>query len=183
MNVKGVAFHARRSLVTEEKGAAAWEKYFAELCEKEPLFRQPILPITALPIQPFLRALDLLVATVYGGDPKTWWHFGVTAGKQALTTGQLKGLFKPGESRKLLAFAPKIWAGYFDFGALTTADSGPDTVDLRITGAPTHPYFEGAVVGFASGAIELLGAPKPLPDRLSGFATGSAEVLYRFKQL
>ncbi len=183
MNVKGVAFLARRALVTDEKGAAAWERYLSELGAKEPLFTQPILPITALPVQPFLRALDLLVATVYGGDPKTWWHFGTTAGKQALTTGQLKGLFKPGEARKLLAFAPKIWGGYFDFGALSTFDSGPDTVDLRITGAPKHPYFEGAVVGFASGAIELLGARQAMPDRLKGFVGGDAEVLYRFKQL
>ncbi|MBK7865372.1 MAG: hypothetical protein IPJ65_43605 [Archangiaceae bacterium] len=183
MNAKGVTFLARQALVVEEKGPQVWQKYFDELVKVEPFFKQPVLPITQIPINTLLKSLDLLVATVYARDPKAWWHFGVMAGKHALTKGQLRGLFQRGEGRKLLAFGPKVLTGMFDFGALTVHDVDPTTVELRITGFPLHPYFEGTSMGFASGGLELLGAKNPIPKMISGFATRSKEVVYRFHDL
>lgn len=180
MHVKGVAFLAREALVTAEHGAAAWKSFVDGLKQREPYFDQPVLPVSRIPVELFLPALEQITARFYGGDPETYWKFGISAAKQALTHGQLKGLFARGDERKFLAFAPNIYKSYFDGGALTMHTPTPQQVDLKISGTPHHPYFEGSVIGFARGGLEVLEAKDPIPTRVKGFGIGDDEIVYRF---
>ncbi len=85
-----------------------------------------------------------------------------------------------GDERKFLAFAPNIYKSYFDGGALVVDNFSATEVDLRITGTPHHPYFEGSVVGFARGGLEVIDAKTPVPRRVKGFGKGDDEIVYRF---
>lgn len=178
MNVKGVAFLARQSLVVTERGQAAWEAFVTNFRRREPSFPEQVLPVTKIEVMMFLRFCDELNRAFYSGKPDTYWHFGLAAGKNALGAGQLKGLFQTGETKKFLQFTPQVYKGYFDEGALTYAETGDGHCTVTLTGAPEHYYFEGAVFGFAQGALEFLQARWPEGRKLP---TRPGEVVYRWR--
>ena len=182
MEVKGVAFLARQAMAEVTYGVEAWRRFLADFAKQEPVFLQPVLPVTRLPVVPFLALNDALVRTFHGGDPvQGYWQFGVASGQYALGRGQLRGMFEQGEFRRFLQFTPFIWKGYFTEGELQ-ALPGPDATELRILGVPHHHvYFEYAVMGFAKGGLEALGAKSLEVEALQGYSRGDDEVRYRFK--
>ncbi|WP_338863421.1 hypothetical protein [Myxococcus stipitatus] len=180
MEVKGVAFLAREQMVVEAHGEQAWRDFMADMKKREPVFAQPVLPVTRLPVDAFLRLNEELLRRFYGGDPATWWHFGVKSAEYALGRGQLKAMFSAGDFRRFLFFTPGIWKGYFTEGFIEV-QPGTGYTDLRIVGVPKpHVYFELSVMGFASGGLTALGAKDLKHEVLKGFAKGDPEVFYRF---
>lgn len=182
MDVKGVAFLARQALMEAQHGAEAWRTFLSDFARNEPVFAQPVMPISRLPARAFLALNDALLARFHAGDPTAYWQFGEASAQYALTRGQLKGMFQKGEFRRFLQFTPSIWKGYFTEGELKVLPQSADTTDLRILGVPhPHVYFEYAVMGFAKAGLELLEPQVLEVEPLKGFARGDAEVLYRFR--
>jgi hypothetical protein len=180
MEVKGVAFLARQAMAEAAYGVEAWRRFLAEFSKQEPVFQQPVLPVTRLPVKAFLALNDALVRTFHGGDTRAYWQFGEASGRYALTQGQLRGMFEPGEFRRFLQFTPFIWKGYFTEGELQVLP-GPDATELRILGVPhRHVYFEYAVMGFAKGGLLALGARALQVEAVQGYSRGDDGVLYRF---
>ena len=182
MDVKGVAFLARQSLVVKQHGEAAWRAFLTDFARREPVFAQPVMPISRIPAPAFIAFNDALLAHFEGGDPQAYWRYGEASGRYALVEGQLKGMFGPGEFRRFLQFSPAIWRGYFTAGELRVQLKDAETTDLHIVGVPhPHVYFEYAVMGFAKAGLELL-SPKALQvERLGGFSQGDPEVHYRVR--
>ncbi len=179
MNVKGVAFLARQALVVSERGQTAWDAFVTNFRRREPSLPEPMLPVTKIEVGVFLRFCDELNRAFYGGTPDAYWHFGVAAGKTALGTGQLKGLFQKGEAKKFLQFTPQVYKGYFDSGSLTYAETGDGHCTVTLSGAPEHYYFEGAVFGFAQGALEYLQARWPEGRKMPPSKPG--DIVYRWR--
>ena len=181
MEVKGVAFLARQAMAEATYGVEAWRRFLADFAKKEPVFQQPVLPVTRLPVQPFLALNDALVRTFHGGNVEQgYWQFGEASGHYALRQGQLRGMFEPGEFRRFLQFTPFIWKGYFTEGELQVLP-GPEATELRIVGVPFHHvYFEFSVMGFAKGGLEVLGAQVEVQP-LQGYSRGDDGVAYRFR--
>ena len=67
----------------------------------------------------------------------------------------------------------------------TPAHSRPvqpgDVVEVAITGAPPHLYFEYTVLGFLHGALQVLDPAAERPRRVKGFSAGDATVLYEVR--
>jgi hypothetical protein len=180
MEVKGVAFLARQLAVVQDHGEAAWRAFLADFAQREQIFAQPVMPVTRLPVDAFLRLNDALVERLYGGEPKAYWQFGVKSAEYALGQGQLKAVFAPGDYRRFLLFTPGIWKSYFTDGELQARAEGT-AMELRIAHVPrAHIYFELSVMGFAAGGLMLLGAKSLRHEVLKGFSKGNTEVLYRF---
>ncbi len=180
MQIRGVAYLSREGFALKEFGEARWRAFADKMKDTVPFLRSPVLPISLLPVPDFLRLTDGIVQTFYAGDPKTYWLFGEQSAAFALEH-QLKGLFKVGQQRKVLEFAPSIWAFYYDGGVMRCESSGPNTIDLRVSGVPVrHIYFEYGVMGFAVGAVRALGTPNPSCECISSFAAGATESRYRF---
>ncbi len=180
MQVKGVAFLARRLMMVQDHGEEAWRGFLSEFARREPLFAQQVMPVTRLPVEAFLRFNEALVQRFYKGDQKIWWQFGVKSAETALSQGQLRGMFAPGDFRRFLLFSPRIWKGYFTEGELQVRPE-ERYIELRIVGVPRpHPYFELSVMGFVEGGLTFLGAKNLQHEALKGFSKGHAEVLYRF---
>lgn len=180
MEVKGVAFLARQLMVVQDHGEAAWKAFLTEFAATEPVFALPVMPVTRLSVEPFMRFNEALVLRFYGGDPKAYWQFGVKSAEYALGRGQLRAMFAPGDYRRFLLFTPGIWKGYFTAGELQVR---PETefTELRIVNVPRpHIYFELSVMGFAAGGLQMLGATQLQHEVLKGFSRGHTEVLYRF---
>lgn len=182
MHVKGIAYLARESMMMAAHGADTWRSFMADFSRTEPIFKGQILPITRIPAEAFLRLNDALVQRFYKGDPQAYWAYGEQSAQFAMTQGQLKGLFQPGEFQKFLMSTPAIWKGYFDAGELAAIPSGPGTIDIRIFDVPIkHVYFEYSVVGFGKGGMKVPKAPHPDPQLIRGFSKGDDDVLYRFR--
>jgi hypothetical protein len=180
MEVKGVAFLARQSMTVRAFGEDAWRAFLADCAKKDPVFLQPVMPVTRLPVDAFMRLNDALLQRFYGGDVKAYWQFGIKSAEYALGQGQLKAMFGPGDYRRFLLFTPGIWKGYFTVGDLQV-QLGAGFAELHITGVPKpHVYFELSVMGFAEGGLSYLGVKNPQHQVLKGFTKGDPDVLYRF---
>ncbi|NOJ78136.1 hypothetical protein [Myxococcus xanthus] len=180
MEVKGVAFLARQQLMVQTHGEAAWKAFLTHFAKKEPFFSKPVMPVSRMPADAFLRLNDELLARFYNNNPSAYWQFGVKSAEYALGQGQLKAMFSQGDFRRFLLFTPGIWKGYFTEGDLSVLP-GEGHTDLRITHVPRpHPYFELSVMGFASGGLAYLGAQNLEHQVLKGFTRNDNEVLYRF---
>lgn len=180
MEVKGVAFLARQQMMVQAHGEAAWKAFLTEFAAKEPFFATPIMPVTRMPVDAFLRLNEDLLARFYGGNKEAWWQFGVKSAEYALGQGQLKTMFSQGDLRRFLLFTPGIWKGYFTEGDLSV-HPGQGYTDLSITNVPKpHVYFELSVMGFAFGGLTYLGAKNLARQVLKGYTKGDREVLYRF---
>ncbi|QRN97775.1 hypothetical protein JRI60_01420 [Archangium violaceum] len=180
MDVKGVAFLARQAQAEQTFGVERWRAFLAEQAKRDPLFAQPVLPVTRIPADAFLRLNDALTRQFYAGDPQAYWKYGVKSAEYALSLGQLKAIFSKGEHRRFALFTPGIWKGYFTAGDLTAQING-NVAELRITGVPRpHIYFELSVMGFASGGIAYLSGMEISHEVLKGFSRGDPEVVYRF---
>lgn len=180
MNIKGISHLSRQALVIEEFGEARWRAFMTDWTKRNPDFPSHILPISKLPVDPYLQMQDELVKEFYGGDPMAYWHIGIKSGYRALTTGQLKGLFKPEETRRFVLFTPHVWRGYFDGGEIVATSRG-DEVHIEITGAPPHLFFEYGIMGFLQGAMQVLNPKADPPKRIRGFSKGDPTVLYTVK--
>ena len=178
MHVKGIAWLARAEEMVREVGAERWAALVEELKPRVPFLSAPVMPISRIPVDEFLTVNDEAVQRFFGGDEQVYWRFGVTSAEWALSH-QLRGLFAAGEWRRLMLFTPNIYKNYFDGGELV-ADVQPAYADIVIRGIKRpHLYFEYSIIGFAKGALAVLGAPVE-PERLSGFSKGDAEIRYRF---
>lgn len=180
MEVKGVAFLARQQMTVQTHGEQAWKDFLADIKKREPVFTQPVLPVTRIPVDAFLRFNEELLKRFYGGDPNAWWQFGIKSAEYALGQGQLKAMFSPGDFRRFLFFTPGIWKGYFTEGELEVLP-GPGYTDLHIIKVPKpHVYFELSVMGFGWGGLTALGAKDLKHEVLKGYSRGDPDVLYRF---
>ncbi|MCP3100655.1 hypothetical protein LZ198_17435 [Myxococcus sp. K15C18031901] len=180
MEVKGVAFLARQQMTVQSHGEQAWKDFVAEFKKKEPVFGQPILPVTRIPVDAFLRFNEELLNRLYGGDRSIWWQFGVKSAEYALGQGQLKSMFAPGDFRRFLYFTPGIWKGYFTAGEMEVLP-GQGYTDLHILKVPKpHVYFELSVMGFGFGGLSSLGAKDLKHEVIKSFSKGDPDVIYRF---
>lgn len=181
MNVKGIAYLARESMVIDDLGETAWRAFLEAWREAHPDFPATVFPVTRIPTELFLDLQESLVRELYAGNREAYWRHGIASGVFALTRGQLRGLFKPGELKRLVAFTPQIWRGYFDGGELTATFTSDDRAEVAITGVPPHLYFEYTVLGFLHGGLQILDKAAERPKRLKGFSAGDSTVLYEVK--
>ncbi|NMO14498.1 hypothetical protein HPC49_32640 [Pyxidicoccus fallax] len=180
MEVKGVAFLARQQMMAQSHGEATWKSFLTDFAKKEPFFANPIMPVTRMPVEAFLRLNEELLTRFYGGNQSAWWQFGIKSAEYALSQGQLKTMFSQGDLRRFLLFTPGIWKGYFTAGDLSV-NPGQDSTDLSITNVPRpHVYFELSVMGFAHGGLNYLGAKNLSHQVIKGYTKGDKDVLYRF---
>lgn len=179
MHVKGTGWLARHEAMEKAFGAERWAAFLQTQRSRAPFLNAPVMPISRIPVEPFLLVHDALVKEFYGGDTRAFWDFGETSAQWALTH-QLRGLFAPKEARRFLQFSPTIYKGYFDGGELVT-ETTPTSIDLVIRNVePRHVYFEYSIIGFATGGLKVLECPVT-PEVIKGFSKGDAEVRYRFK--
>ncbi|WNG52135.1 hypothetical protein F0U60_54550 [Archangium minus] len=180
MEVKGVAFLARQAQAEQSFGRERWLAFLAEQAKRDPIFAQPVLPVTRIPVEAFLRLNDAMTQHFYEGDPHAFWKYGIKSAEYALGQGQLKALFSKGDYRRFALFTPGIWKGYFTQGDLTAKVQGTE-VELRIIGVPRpHIYFELSVMGFGYGGLTYLSGKEIPHEVVKGFSRGDQEVLYRF---
>jgi hypothetical protein len=184
MNIKGNAFLARKSLVEQEFGEKEWAGFIKEYSKKDPFFADTIYALTQIPAEKFLAFNDTVRERFYPGRDanEVLWAVGEKSVEFALSEGQLRGIFKPGEYDRFLRFAPNIWKGYYSEGEASVHAGPSGSTELKIRGVPNelrHGYFEFVAMAFMKRGVELLGA-KVKHEAVKSFSRGDDESLYRF---
>lgn len=180
MRIKGTTFKGREAFLREELGDAAWDAFVKEAAKKFAFLRDPVLPITLLPPNDFLRFNDMLIDRFYNGNKQTYFLFGQKSAEWALTVGPYKALFGTGDLTQFLMTMPRIWSVYFDDGTLKVKILNDTTCEIEVTGVDVHHvYFEYLVIGYVMGGLHLAGAKHVDKKIVHGFSKGDDEVLYR----
>ncbi len=180
MNVKGVAFLARQSMLMARLGEDNWRNFVREYALGEPFFKQPVMPVTQIPAEIFLAFNDAVVERFFGNDAQAYWAFGGGSGEYALREGPLKNIYGPGDLKRFVLFTPSIWKGYYTAGELTASVDG-DFANVHTRSPVPHVYFEYTAMGFVKAGLEMLGS-KPVEYKvIKGYSRGDPESHYRFK--
>lgn len=179
MDVKGTAFIARKSHVSREHGAEAFDAVLATVATKYPVFREPILATTRIPVQQFIELNDAIVARLYGGDERSYFRFGEASATWGLTLGPYKGMVDGRDVRAFVSTVPTIYRSYFNDGQAVAKVLDDESAEIRISGIqPPHLYFEYAITGYFARGIELVTGRKVEVRALRGFSRGDADVHY-----
>ena len=181
MEVKGTALLARRGFIDKEHGAGTFDRILTKQAVVDPIFRTPILATTRMPIEPFLRLNERIVAELYRGDVRSYLRVGEQSAEWALGEGgPYRSLVKDRDVATFARSAPAIYRNYFTEG---TAESSfePGKVTLRLHGiAPPHEYFEYAIVGYFRHGLELVTGKPVVETCVRGFSKGDRDVLYTY---
>jgi hypothetical protein len=171
MKVKGVALLARKNVVSKEFGRPAWDQLWADMAQRYPCFRQPVLATSLVPLDEFLALHDELIRRHYGDVRNSYITLGEQSARWALTDGPYKNFVADRDFAGFATFFPRTWGTYFvETTSRCTAHIGADNViHFRAFDLPQwHPYLEYFIVGYFKGGLELLCANPILTKRVTG---------------
>lgn len=180
MHVKGSFFVARRAYIAQQFGEDRWARFIEDLAVREPVFREPLLVTSTIPVTAYLAFQEELARELFGGREEAYWTFGEKSAEWALSEGPYKNLRNnPHTLKKFVEqFLPLIWSAYFTEGRLS-AMLLDEVVEIRIHELPVvHVSFEYCVIGYAKRSLQMLGLRGVALRRIRGISIGDKEVLY-----
>jgi hypothetical protein len=182
MDVKGTAFLARKMMLVEEVGEDRYSELVSEIAHKEPIFNQPIIATSLIPIRAFVAFNEAVLEKFYGGDPSAYQRFGEKSAEYGLIVGPYKRIRETNSIAVFVESARVIYQGYFTEGRAEGHLDG-DVAELKLHGIhPEHRYLylEYATAGYVRRGIELVGLRSVAMERVRGFSSGDDVVHYRY---
>jgi hypothetical protein len=76
MHVKGTFFVGRKAFIIQQFGEARWSRFIERIAKKEPIFGEPILVTSLVPVEAYLSFQDELIQDLFGGDNNVYWTIG-----------------------------------------------------------------------------------------------------------
>ncbi len=182
MEVKGVAFVARKNALIKQFGEKKFAELMKEVAEKEEYFKDPFInQATLIPIEKFLLFNDMMVNKFYGGDAKIYWKMGEKSAEFSLIEGPFKVFIQNKSIEDACKTSiPNVWKVYYNEGRVETKfEKG--MVNIRILDVPIlHSYFEYALMGYYVKLLELVGAKSIKYDAIKTVEKGDTEIEYVF---
>ncbi len=182
MDVKGTAFLARKVMLIEEIGEDAYQRFLAEMAERDPIFGQSIIATTLIPIRSFIAFNEAILERFFDGDPNAYFRFGEKSAEYALLIGPYKRIRETSSVAAFVESARFNYQGYYTAGRAEGTLDG-DEADLKIHGIPAdcrHLYFEYVIAAYVRRGIELTGLRSATMTRVLGFSRGDEEIHYRY---
>lgn len=178
MKVKGTSFLARKRMITERFGEAAWTAFVERLARTEPVFAQPIVATTLIPVEPYAKMQDLMLATFYNNQSRAYWDMGVASAQWSLTVGPYKGYLGVGDLHGFVKSFSNIWSAYYTEGAVT-ATLDDKIVHARLRTPFWHIAFELSSMGYFQQALEMY-TRRPVTHKAMSGGGSASEVYYQF---
>jgi hypothetical protein len=183
MEVKGLAFIARKKLLIAKIGDEKFKEFMNELGRKEPYFKHydDIVAMSSIPADKFLFFNDVVLREFYDNDPRVYWMMGEKSAEYALVDGPFKVLIqKKNIERVLTESIPIIWKMYYTAGDLDIKYE-PGVFDVSVVHLPiNHYYFEYVVMGYCNKILELCGAKSITCDKIKTVDKGDKDINYIF---
>ena len=180
MNVKAMAFLARKDQIISDFGEDRWNTFLETIIKSHPKFKDYILPTSKIPLEEFMTLQGLMVTEFYNGDETIYWKFGEESARQSMSEG---GVFHVYMKRKtdpvffITKILPGVWNLYYDEGSIKNIVEG-NVIHSRILDLPRYYlYFELMVMGYAQCVFELLGIK--IIDRIK-VKSSARETYYKF---
>jgi hypothetical protein len=181
MEVKGSFFAGRKAFITQQFGEPRWSQFLEALSEQEPVFRDPILVTTQVPVSAYLTFQDALIREFFRGDEEAYWTIGEKSAEWALTEGPYKIYRDNPQSveRFIVQSLPLLWSAYYTKGRVEV-QLVTNLIHFRIYCLPvSHISFEYTVLGWVKKALQMIGLRAVTLKRIQGISTGDREIEYR----
>jgi hypothetical protein len=181
MDVKGSFFVGRKAFIVEHFGEERWSRFIARMAPLEPVFGDPILVTTLIPVKAYFTFNEELIKEFFNNDDEAYWTIGEKSAEWALTEGPYKNFRNnPHSVRKFIEqFFPLIWTAYYTEGRVESLMSGNEAY-IWIADLPVrHLSIEYAVLGWAKRALELVGLKRVAMERIRGISAGDRDIYYR----
>jgi hypothetical protein len=181
MEVKGTFFAGRKAFITQQFGEPRWSQFIASLSEQEPLFGDPILVTTRVPVSAYLTFQEALIREFFDGNEEAYWTIGEKSAEWALTEGPYKSFRNNPQSveRFIMQSLPLLWSAYYTKGRIEV-QLVTNVVQFRIYSLPvSHISFEYTVIGWVKKAMQMIGLRAVTLKRLQGISIGDREIEYR----
>lgn len=181
MEVKGTFFAGRKAFITQQFGEPRWSQFIESLSEQEPLFRDPILVTTRVPVSAYLTFQEALLREFFDGDEEAYWTIGEKSAEWALTEGPYKSFRNNPQSveRFVMQSLPLLWSAYYTKGRVEV-ELVTNVIQFRIYCLPVpHISFEYTVVGWVKKALQMIGLRAVTLKRIQGISCGDREIEYR----
>ncbi len=160
MNVKGVAYIARKEEIISEFGEERWNDFNKRFEESHPIFEGGILATKWIPVEEFLAFIDEVIKEFYNGDYKMTWKLGEKSAEAGLTENGPFHVFlrSKREPKDFLSnVLPRIWNMYYDEGSVKYEFEG-NIMHAYVLDMPLyHIYFEYTNMGYVEKALEITG--------------------------
>ena len=160
MNIKAIAFIARKEQIISKFGEDRWNTFHDRLIKSHPNFKDYVLPTSQIPVEEFMAIQSMMVNEFYNGDETIYWKFGKESARISMSEG---GVFHVYMKRKtdpvffITKILPRVWDLYYDEGSIKNVVEG-NVIHSYILDLPKHYlFFELSVMGYAQCAFELLG--------------------------
>jgi hypothetical protein len=181
MYAKGSFFVARKAHIAQQFGEERWARFIEHLGAREPVFREPILVTSLVPVAAYLSFQEEILREFFGGREEAYWIIGEKSAEWALGEGGPYKNFRnnPQTLRKFVEQSlPLIWTAYFTEGRLSSVLL-EDAAEIRIFELPVvHVSFEYTVLGYAKRSLQMIGLRAVTPRRILGVSEGDKEILY-----
>jgi hypothetical protein len=182
MNVKGTVFTTTKATVTEAFGEERWNKFMANLAEKDKFFMNVIMSVTLIPLDKTILFFDELIKDCFNNDKNSYVMFGMIGAKFALSPGGPYSSFLLTKDLKLFveSVLPRLWTTYYDGGQATAKIEG-NTIYVRITGFPIkHVYYEKLLMGYYKQAIKVFGK-KTNATMVRSLTAGDEDLYFKYE--
>ncbi|MGE5329537.1 MAG: hypothetical protein ACM3KR_08525 [Deltaproteobacteria bacterium] len=180
MQVKGIAFIARRDGLIKKYGQETWDKFIAKVAQKIPYFSGSILSTTLIPLDDFLKLQDEIVREFYNGNINVFWEMGAQSAQFSLTEGPYKPYLASGNVADFVSTKlPLVFKAYYiDCGRFEAKVEGNKCIIKGLDLPAAHLYFEYTVVGYFRRAVELVGAKVLQLNKIKSITSGDKTFEY-----
>lgn len=181
MKVKNTALLARRALIVQEFGEAAWEEWTRQMSTRFPLLAQPLVATNCEPVESFLQINEAAVERFYRVQKNAYWHMGTASALWALG-GPYKRFVEERRLEEFVQSLPAVWTTYYvETSSYAKAELDNRVVHVRLLDLEMyHPYFEFLTMGYVQQGLEMISARRAIAKCVLGGPSARKEIYYRF---
>jgi hypothetical protein len=182
MNIKGSFYVIAKNTTSAAFGEGRWNSFMTKMAEKDKYFSKVIMSITLIPVDKLIFLFDEMCKEFFNNDRMSYLMFGKVGAKNALSLdGPYKSYMLTKDIKQFVDFVlPKLWATYFDGGAVTTKIEN-NVIHFKITGLQIkNLYFEYLVMGYYQQAIKIFGK-KSVVKKVRSIVSGDDDIYFQFE--
>ena len=182
MNIKGIFFVTTKTVMIQGVGEERWNAFMAKMAKKDEFFSKMIMAISVIPVEKLIVFFDEMSKEFFNNDKMAYEVFGRSGAKYVLQQGGMYHSYLLNKDMKHFVdfVLPKLWATYYDGGAITTKLEN-NIVHIKVTGVNVkYIYFEHLLKGYFQQALKVFGKKSDV-KKVRSIVQGDNDIYFQFE--